>query len=115
MLAEGGTALPNPRRLLSSAVSSIRRFPPHCPPSKNWHGACEITTDTQNVAHESDRLVKLQNRLVNFRVRDVHFPEPEKILHELYGRHVLQGWVTGITRDNEAGEFAIIEIDGVEN
>jgi hypothetical protein len=64
--------------------------------------------------HGNDRLVKLQSRLVNFRVCDVHFPEPEKILAELYADHLLQGWVTGITDDGESGQFAIIEIDGVE-
>lgn len=60
-------------------------------------------------------LVKLEKRLVNFRIRDVHFPEPEKVLAELYGRHVLQGWVTGITKDGSAqGDFAVVEVEGVE-
>ena len=79
-----------------------------------WHAICERDFRTQNVAHGSDRLVKLKNRLVNFRVRDVHFPEPEKILAELYGRHLLQGWVTGTTDGGEGRQFAIVEIDGVE-
>ena len=67
------------------------------------------------VADESDPFVKLQNQLVNFRVRDVHFPEPEKILVQLYGNHLLQGWVTGVTDDGGgSGEFAIVEIEGLD-
>jgi phosphoglycolate phosphatase-like HAD superfamily hydrolase len=61
------------------------------------------------------RLVKLQNRLVNFRVCDVHFPEPEKVLAELFGHHLLQGRVTGATVDSAGGgQFAIVEVDGIE-
>jgi hypothetical protein len=68
-----------------------------------------------NAAHESGRLVKLEHRLVNFRVCDVHFPEPAKVLAELYGHHLLQGWVTGSTYDGASGgQFAIIEVDGIE-
>lgn len=59
--------------------------------------------------------MKLQNRLVNFRVCDVHFPEPEKVLAELFGNHLLQGRVTGATYDGaEGSQFAIIEVDGIE-
>jgi hypothetical protein len=59
--------------------------------------------------------VKLQNRLVNFRVRDVHFPDPAQVLAELYGRHLLQGWVTGTTDEGtEGGRYAIVEVAGLE-
>lgn len=59
--------------------------------------------------------MKLQNRLVNFRVRDVHFPAPEKILSELHGKDLLQGWVTGVSDDGTGrGRFAIVEIAGVD-
>jgi hypothetical protein len=59
--------------------------------------------------------VKLQHRLVNFRVRDVHYPDPNQILAELYGRHLLQGWVTGITDDGtDNGRYAIVEVAGLE-
>jgi hypothetical protein len=77
------------------------------------YGDCRINSPA--VAHENDYRVKLQNRLVNFRVADVHFPEPEKVLAELYGRHLLQGRVTGVTNDGvEGGRFAIVEVDGIE-
>jgi hypothetical protein len=69
---------------------------------------------SRNAAHEDGRLVKLEHRLVNFRVCDVHFPEPAKVLAELYGHNLLQGWVTGSTYDDGGGEFAIIEVDGIE-
>lgn len=59
--------------------------------------------------------MKLQNQLVNFRVCDVHFPEPEKVLAELFGHHLLQGRVTGATVDSAGGgQFAIVEVDGIE-
>ena len=58
--------------------------------------------------------MELQNRLINFRICDVHFPEPEKLLVELFGQHLLQGRVTGATSDSAGGEFAIVEIDGID-
>lgn len=84
--------------------------------SPGWHAACEAKPkiNSWNIQHESDRLVKLQNRLVNFRVCDVHFPEPERLLVELFGQHLLQGRVTGATCDSAGGEFAIVEIEGVD-
>jgi hypothetical protein len=67
-------------------------------------------------SHESDHFVKLQNRLVNFRIRDVHSPDLDKILAELYGRQLLEGWVTGIVNDGTDEErYAIIEVAGLEN
>jgi hypothetical protein len=45
----------------------------------------------------------------------VHFPEPEKVLAELFGHHLLQGRVTGATVDSAGGgQFAIVEVDGIE-
>jgi hypothetical protein len=65
--------------------------------------------------YEGAPLVKLQNRLVKFRIRDVHFPPPEKILAELYGKDLLQGWVTGVSDDGTGhGQFAIVEIAGLD-
>lgn len=56
--------------------------------------------------------VELRNRWVHFKVRDVHVPDPAKVLIELYGDHILQGFVRDIT-DKSGQRYAVVEVEGV--
>lgn len=57
--------------------------------------------------------MELLNRWVHFKVRDVHIPEAEKVLIELYGDHLLQGQVMDISDGGKQGKFAVVKVDGV--
>jgi hypothetical protein len=64
---------------------------------------------------ESERVLKLRNRWVHFKVRDVYFPDVEKVLAELYGNNVLQGKVVDVSRGGSAESwFAVVSVDGLE-
>jgi hypothetical protein len=56
--------------------------------------------------------VELQNRLAFFRIRDVHIPEPEEVLDELYGAHLLQGRIVELCSVEEE-VFAVVRVEGV--
>ena len=56
--------------------------------------------------------VELRNRWVHFKVRDVHVPDPVKVLIELYGDHILQGYVKDIT-EKGGQPYAIVEVEGI--
>ena len=59
--------------------------------------------------------VKLENRLVNFRIQDVYHPEPREILERLYGRNILQGRVTMVMPGtNGAERFLVVEVAGLD-
>jgi len=48
-------------------------------------------------------------------VRDIHIPDPERVLMELHGAEVLEGNVVALTDDGlKADSFAVIEVDGLE-
>jgi hypothetical protein len=57
--------------------------------------------------------VELRNRWVHFKVCDVHIPNVEKVLIELYGDHLLQGQVMDITEGGKQGKFAVVKVDGI--
>ena len=56
-----------------------------------------------------------QNRLVHFRIRDVYYPDPQKVLTELHGDDLLQGRVIDVT-DNQAreGAYVVVQVDGLD-
>ena len=56
----------------------------------------------------------LKGRYVQFRVRDVHIPEPSVVLDELHGGEVLEGRVVDLSDSGtEAGTFVVIHVDGL--
>lgn len=57
--------------------------------------------------------VELRNRWVHFKVSDVHIPDAEKVLLELYGDHLLQGQVMDISEGGKQGRFAVVRVDGI--
>jgi len=56
--------------------------------------------------------VELRNRWVHFKVRDVHVPDPAKVLIQLYGDHILQGFVSDIT-EKGGQPYAVVKVEGV--
>jgi hypothetical protein len=58
--------------------------------------------------------VDLKDQWVNFRIRDVYIPEPQKLLTELHGNDILQGRVVAFS-DNEMhdGCFVVLEVEGI--
>jgi len=58
----------------------------------------------------------LRNRWVHFKVRDVYFPDPEKVLTDLYGNNLLQGKVVDVSDSGPAqSPFAVVAVEGLEN
>lgn len=57
--------------------------------------------------------MELRNRWVHFKVSDVHIPNAEKVLVELYGDHLLQGQVMDISANGKQGRFAVVKVDGI--
>jgi predicted ester cyclase len=57
--------------------------------------------------------VELRNRWVHFKVSDVHIPDADKVLFELYGDHLLQGQVMDISEAGKQGRFAVVKVDGL--
>ena len=56
----------------------------------------------------------LKNRWVNFKIRDVFIPDPQKLLIELYGDDLLQGRVVDLSDSGrEEDVFAVVEVEGV--
>jgi hypothetical protein len=56
----------------------------------------------------------LQDRYVQFHIRDVYVPEPAKILEELHGLDLLSGRVIGLSDSGvEMGAFAVVEVSGL--
>ena len=58
--------------------------------------------------------MELRNRQVRFRVRDVHIPDPQKLLMELHGDDLLQGKAIDLSDDGVRQEtFVVIEVAGL--
>ncbi|MGH7459571.1 MAG: hypothetical protein ACREMA_00910 [Longimicrobiales bacterium] len=57
-----------------------------------------------------------RSRLVHFRIRDIHHPDPNTILSELHGNDLLQGNVVGFSDDGggESG-YVVVEVSGVRD
>lgn len=56
----------------------------------------------------------LKGRHVQFRLRDVHLPDPAVVLEQLHGDDVLQGEVVDSTeRVIDGGVFLVIQVDGL--
>jgi hypothetical protein len=58
---------------------------------------------------------ELRQKWVRFRICDVYIPAPEKILLELHGADVLQGKVLDISESGSQEQFAVIEVEELEN
>jgi hypothetical protein len=93
-------------------VDSGSDFPPVqllCFPSNiAWHAACIKCACRQRKGN-----VELRNRWVHFKVSDVHIPNAEQVLIELYGDHLLQGRVMDISEGGKQGKFAVVKVDGI--
>jgi len=59
--------------------------------------------------------VQLRDRRVDFRIRDVFIPDPEKLLLTLYGDDILQGRVLDLSDSGDEREaYAVVAVDGLE-
>lgn len=56
----------------------------------------------------------LIGRLVRFRLRDIHLPDPSSVLEQLHGDDVLQGEVIDSAESaTDSGVFLVIRVDGL--
>ncbi len=59
--------------------------------------------------------MQLRDRWINFRIRDVFIPDPEKLLITLYGDDILQGRVMDLSDSGDEREaYAVVEVKGIE-
>ena len=56
--------------------------------------------------------VELRNRWVHFKISDVHIPDSTRLLHDLYGSHLLQGRVSEIS-ERAGQKFVVVEVEGI--
>ena len=56
----------------------------------------------------------VRNQWVHFRINDVYFPDPARILMELHGTDVLQGKIIDMSDSGAQQEaFAVVEVEGI--
>ncbi len=52
---------------------------------------------------------------MHFRIRDVFLPDPQRVLHELYGNDLLQGRLLEFSTGGAPEErFAVVQVDGLD-
>jgi hypothetical protein len=55
-----------------------------------------------------------RNQRVRFKIRDVYYPDPMKILLDLHGEDSLAGMVVDITDSGmQVDAFVVIEVEGI--
>jgi hypothetical protein len=58
--------------------------------------------------------VTLKHRWVNFRIRDVYYPEAEKVLTELHRDDLLQGRVLELSDAGSTNDaFVVVQVEGL--
>lgn len=59
------------------------------------------------------READLTNRLVNFRIRDVYYPDFRELMDRLYGDNLLQGTVLDYTAGSPGDSpYVVVQVDG---
>ena len=59
--------------------------------------------------------MELKGRSVQFAIRDIYFPGPDVVLHELHGRDLLSGQIIDVSDSGEDPDaFVVIKVDGLE-
>jgi hypothetical protein len=68
------------------------------------------------VRHIKSSAVGLNGQVVEFSLRDVHFPDRTSILHELHDDDVLTGKVVELSRDarREGDVFVGVQVEGLK-
>src|SRR5213076_972571 len=117
-----GTPLPERRVVLPANLFRTRRAPSvvggararlalRSRGPRAWHGGCLRTSPWRRpaeMARNSDE--ELEGRWVSFQIRSVYIPDKERLLAELYGDHVLQGRVVGVSDSgDQTGAFLVVE------
>lgn len=60
--------------------------------------------------------VDLRNQYVQFKISDIHIPDPLLVLYKLYGGELLQGRVIDMSDSGMQREtFAVVEVEGIEH
>lgn len=56
-----------------------------------------------------------RNQRVRFKIRDVYYPDPTKVLIDLYGDDLLTGTVVELTDSGtQIAAFIVVEVEGIE-
>ena len=62
----------------------------------------------------TERVLSVRNCWVHFKVGDVYFPDPAKVLRELHGEDLLQGKVLDVSDSGkEERAFVVVEVEGL--
>jgi hypothetical protein len=57
--------------------------------------------------------VNLKDKLVNFRIRDVWYPDPRDLMNSIYGQNLLQGTVCDLTESSEDhSTYLVVKVEG---
>ena len=60
--------------------------------------------------------MELKGRSVQFAIRDIYFPRPEVVLHELHGGDLISGEIVDVSDSGEdQAAFVVVKVEGLEN
>jgi hypothetical protein len=59
--------------------------------------------------------LELVKRQVQFRIRDIYYPDPREVLNRLLGDSILEGQVMEVTDNDEGKRYAIVQVAGLED
>ena len=60
--------------------------------------------------------MELRGRSVRFAIRDIYFPGPEVVLHELHGRDLLSGEIIDVSDSGaDPDAFVVVKVEGLES
>jgi hypothetical protein len=60
-------------------------------------------------------MMNLRNQWVQFKIRDVYYPDPTKVLLDLHGDDLLKGKVIALSDSGmQRDAFVVVEVEAVE-
>ena len=60
--------------------------------------------------------MELRGRSVRFAIRDIYFPGPEAVLHELHGRDLLSGRIIDVSDSGaDLDAFVVVKVEGLDS
>ena len=60
--------------------------------------------------------MELKGRWVQFAIRDIYFPGPDVVLHELHGGDLLSGQIVDVSDSGaDPHAFVVVKVEGLES
>jgi hypothetical protein len=75
-----------------------------------------VSTDEAVIPRvEGTKVMDLMNRWVRFKVLDIYYPDPIKVLTDLHGNEILTGQVLDLSDSGmQKDAFIVVKVEGIE-